>query len=158
TEMAQLLVALAIGQAEPEVTGLAVDVLIELIRDGRCVGPELGDMLGKLLKSDVIKLNRVAKQLETVARASLLHSCVCAHAVQVACSHLTDIPKDLHHLLEPLLEWLTSLTQKVRGEVRPILEKTTKGKAGSLAKRLLLLEGAPGVGVRVCVEALQGRL
>lgn len=158
TEVAQLLVALALAQAEPEATGLAVDALIELIRDGRCAGPELGDVLGRLFNADQIKLNRLAKHLDTVARASVLHTHVCAQIVQVACSQSIEIPKDVHHLLGPLVEWLTSLGQEVRKELRPNLEKTTTGKAGRLAKQLLALRRVPGRGARVFIEALHGRL
>jgi hypothetical protein len=147
-----------LSQAEPEVTGLAVDVLIELIRDGRCIGPELGGVLRAILKAELLKLNRLAKHLETVARASHLHAFVCAQIVQAACSELKDIPKDLHHLLSPLLEWLTAVSQGLRGEFRPILEKATTGKAGTLANRLLQLSFASGAGQRFLFDALEGRL
>jgi hypothetical protein len=158
TEMAQLLVALALNQAEPEVAGLAVDALIELIRDGRCVGPELGGALRLLRKSDFLKLNRLAKNLETASRASLLHAHVCANVVQTACSDLTDIPKDLHHLLGPLLEWLTALSQGVHSDFRPVLARATTGKAGVLAKRLLQLTCPEERGHLFLADALEGRL
>jgi hypothetical protein len=158
TDVAQLLIALALSQAEPEVTGLAVDALIEVIRDGRCVGPELGDVVGRLLLGDQVKLNRLAKHLEIIARVSAVHTHVCAQVAQVACSKITEIPNDMHYLLGPLLEWLTSLNQSVRPELRPILEQTTRGKAAGLARRMLALQETSGVGVRVFREALQGRL
>src|SRR5208282_4622567 len=101
----------------------AVDVLVELIRDGRCVGPELGRVLERLMPHKVIKLNRLGKHLDTVARASLLHTHVCAQIVQQACASLEELPKDAHFLVGPLLEWLSSLEQGVRDECRPLLEK-----------------------------------
>jgi hypothetical protein len=134
TEIAQFLLALSLNQAEPEVTGLAVDALIELIRDGRCVGPDLGRAMRLLEGSYWLKLNRLAKHLDTVARASLLHAHVCARIVQTACGELTDIPKDMHHLLGPLLEWLTVLGQGVHSDFRPVLARATKGKAGVLSR------------------------
>jgi hypothetical protein len=158
TEMAQLLLALALNQAEPEVTGLAVDALIELIRDGRCVGSELGGVLRVLLQQDYLKLNRLAKHLETAARASPLHAYVCAEVVQTTCSQLADIPKDLHHLLGPLLEWLTAGGQSVHSDLRPILTRVTTGKAGALAKRLLQLTPAPERGMQFLLDSLAGRL
>jgi hypothetical protein len=158
TPMAQFLLALALSQAEPEVTGLAVDVLIELIRDGRCVGPELGKVLLPLVTAGWLKLNRLAKQLETTARASHLHAHVCAQVVQTACSTLSNIPKDLHYLLSPLLEWLTTGSQGVRRAFRPILAKATTGKTGVLARRLLQLDFAPEGRHRFLVDALGGRL
>jgi hypothetical protein len=158
TEMAQLLLALALNQAEPEVTGLAVDALIELIRDGRCVGPELGGVLRALMKGDLLKLNRLAKHLATAASASPLHAHVCAQVVQTASSELTDIPKDMHHLLGPLLEWLTAEGQGVRSDFRPVLARATAGKAGGLARRLLQLTFAPDQRHRFLIDALEGRL
>jgi hypothetical protein len=158
TDPAQLLLALALNQAEPEVTGLAVDVLIELIRDGRCAGPELGGVLRSLLHAEHLKLNRVARHLDTVARASQLHAHVCAQIVQTTCSDLTAVPRDLYQMLSPLLEWLTALGQGVRSELRPLLERTTTGKAGALARRLLQLTFAPEVRQRVLLDALEGRL
>jgi hypothetical protein len=158
TDMAQLLLALTLNQAEPEVTGLAVDALIELIRDGRCVGPELGRTMRLLVGCDLLKLNRLAKLLDTAARASLLHAHVCARIVQAACGELTGIPKDIHHLLGPLLEWLTALGQGVHSDFRPMLARAAKGKAAVLARRLLQLTCAPEPGHRFLVVALEGRL
>jgi len=158
TETAQLLVALALNQAESEVANLAVDALIELIGDGRCVGPELGNVLRSLVTTDLVKFNRLTKHLENVGRASPLHAHACAEIVQTACAGLADIPKDLHLLLTPLLEWLTSLNQGVRDEFRPVLEKTTTGKAGALAKRLLQRTFEAKGPQQFLVDALNGRL
>jgi hypothetical protein len=140
------------------VTGLAVDALVELIRDGRSIGTELGAVLGKMIPYDFMKLNRLGKHLETVARASLLHAHVCGQIVQTACACLGEVRKDLHHLLEPLLEWLSVLEQGVDPAVRPLLEKLTSGKAGELARKLLAIRGTPNKRRPVFLEALQGRL
>lgn len=158
TELAQLLVTLALGQAEPHVAGLAVDALIELIRDGRCVGPEVGGGVRLLMNEDMLKLNRLAKQLETVARASSLHAHVCARIVQTALGGLARSPKDLHYLLTPLLEWLTDLKQGVADDCRPVLAQATTGKTGTLAKRLLQMTSVPERERRYLFEALEGRV
>jgi hypothetical protein len=158
SEMAQLLVALSLTQKEPEVSGLAVDVLIELIRDGRCVGPDLGHVLGTMAATGLLKLNRLAKHLETVARASLLHTYVCARMLQLVCAALIEPPRDLHHVLAPLLEWLAALEQGVTHDVRPLLEKVTTGKSGALAKSLLKLRDTSNKRRAVLLEALEGRL
>lgn len=158
SEMAQLLVALSLLQKEPEVAGLAVDALIELIRDGRCTGSELGYVLGRMVPTELVKLNRLAKQLDACAAASLLHKHVCARIAQDACADLTEVPKDLHTLLGPLLEWLTALDQGVRAEFRPLLEKAKSGKTALLAKRLLARTSSPGKCMQILAEALAGRL
>jgi len=158
TEMAQLLLAICLSEQLPEVTGLAVDALVELIRDGRCTGHELGGVFGKMLPHDFIKLNRLGKHLETVARMSLLHAHVCAQIVQTACGPLAEVPRDGHYLLAPLLEWLSSLQQSVSGNFRSVLENARSGKTAMLAKKLLLLESTPHKRIAISVEALQGRL
>jgi hypothetical protein len=158
TEMAQVLLALALTQKEPEVAGLAVDALIELIRDGRCLGPELGAVFARLLPAGSVKLNRFAKHLDTAARASLLHAHVCAQIVQTACADLADVPRDLHHVLGPLLQWLTALEDEVVPRCRPLLQRAKSGKTGTLAQKLLLLKRSSDQHRRVLVEALQGRV
>jgi hypothetical protein len=110
------------------------------------------------LKGNLLKLNRLARHLETAAQASLLHAHICAQILQSACKELSDIPKDLHHLLAPLLELLTAGCQPVRSDFRPILTRVTTGKAGLLAKRLLRLTFAPEQGRQYLVDALEGRL
>jgi hypothetical protein len=158
SEMAQVLLAICLGQKEPQVTGLAVDALIELIRDGRCLGSELGAVLARVLPAGAIKYNRLGKHLDTVAQASLLHAHVCAEVVQKACAALSEIPRDFHCLLGPLLEWLTALQQAIREPLPSLLRKSQYGKTGSLAKKLLGLSASPGKRDQVILEALRGRV
>jgi hypothetical protein len=158
SEMAQLVLAISLSEQVPEVTGMAVDVLIELIRDGRCVGVELGRVLGRIIPHKFLKLNRLGKHLDTVARASLLHAHVCAQTVQQACASLEELPKDAHFLLGPLLEWLSSLGLSVRDECRLLLEKTKSGNTGTLARKLLQIPSSPTKQTAILVEALRGRL
>ncbi|MBL8823002.1 MAG: hypothetical protein JNJ77_10475 [Planctomycetia bacterium] len=155
--MAQWLLALALGAGEPEVTGLAVDALIVLIRDGRCVGPELGEVMGSLMAVNELKLNRIAQHLETVGQASLLHAYVCSQMLQIACCRLQENTRDLHHVLSRLLEWLSALKQPVREDFKPVLDKVTTGKAGQLSKRLKGLAPSSHDNVYL-TEALEGRL
>jgi hypothetical protein len=106
----------------------------------------------------LVKLNRLAKQLDACTAASLLHKHVCARIAQDACAGLTEVPKDLHMLLDPLLEWVTALDQGVRAEFRPLLEKAKSGKTALLAKRLLARAPSAGKRLQVLAEALAGRL
>ncbi len=158
TEIAQLLVALALTQKEAEVSGLAVDALIELIRDGRCTGPELGGALQRLLRDGLVKLNRLAGTLATVARASLLHTHVCARIVQMALGGLSEASRDLHHVLGPLLQWLTALEEGVQEPCRSVLDQMHSGKAGVLAKKLLQLPATTNKRRQVLLEALRERV
>jgi hypothetical protein len=158
SDMAQLHLALCLNEQAAEVTGLAVDALVELIRDGRCLGRELGGVLARMLPSGLIKLNRLGKHLDTVARASLLHAHVCAEIVQISCLSLTEIPKGLHDLLAPLLQWLSALQRGVDPALRPLLETTTSGKTGTLAKKLLSLTSSLQRREQLFLEALEGRV
>ena len=123
-------------RAAPEVTGMAVDVLIELIRDGRCVGAELGRVLG-MLPHTVIKLNRLGKHLDTVARASLLH----VHVLK-SCSkrvpHSKYCPRTRTASLAPCWNGCQRLSSAC-DECRPLLEKAKSGSTGTLARKLLQL-------------------
>jgi hypothetical protein len=158
SEMAQLHLALCLTEQAAEVTGLAVDALVELIRDGRCLGRELGGVLARMLSSGLIKLNRLGKHLDTVARASLLHAHVCAEIVQNSCLSLTEIPKGLHDLLAPLLQWLSALQRGFDPALRPLLETAASGKTGTLAKKLLSLTSSLQRREQLFLEALEGRV
>jgi hypothetical protein len=161
SEMAQLLLAVALVSRDAGASGLAVDVLIQACGDGRCVGPELGGVLGRLLAEDVVAANRLAKTLDTAARASPLHMHVCSQVVQTALAPLSSFPRDLHHLLGSLLEWLTALDQPLGGGARAALEKVSGGgKTKTLATTLLQRRGAAGKAGRqaLVAEALRGRM
>lgn len=158
TEMAQTLLALTLTQKEPEVSRLAADALIELIGDGRCAGPELGTVLGRLMRAGLINLTRLANQLDNVARVSLLHTHVAAHIMQATCATLRDPPRDLHQALGPLLQWLTATGAGVSDACRTLLEKARTGKTALLAKKLLQLPSATVQRRQILLEALRGRM
>jgi hypothetical protein len=158
SDMAQIHLALCLTEQAPEVTGLAVDALVELVRDGRCVGRELGGVLARMLPSGLIKLNRLGKHLDIVARASLLHTHVCTEIVQVSCLSLTAFPKGLYDLLAPLLQWLSALQRGVDPALRPLLETATSGKTGTLAKKLLSLTSSLQRREQLLLKALEGRV
>jgi hypothetical protein len=157
TELARIVVASALSKEEPEVTGLAVDILIEMIRDGRCSGRELGEVMHRMAGTGLFRPNRLAKHFDTVSRVSLLHTHVCAQIVQTACASTTQDRKDLHHLLGPLVEWLTATGEEVNPEFRRVLTEITSGKARALAGKLLALKMC-GDRHAILLDALAGRL
>jgi hypothetical protein len=111
-----------------------------------------------MLPSGWLKVNRLGKQLDTVARASLLHAHVCAEIVQVSCLSFTGIPRGLHDLLAPLLQWLSALQRGVDPALRPLLETASSGKTGTLAKKLLSLTSSRQRREQLFLEALEGRV
>lgn len=161
SEMAQLLLAVSLVSRDADVSGLAVDALIQAIGDGRCTGYELGGILGRLLTNGLAKPNRLAKSLETAARGSPLHMHVCSEMVQTLIATQPSWPKDLHHLLAALQEWLAALQQPIRSELRQKLENVkSSGKTEALARKLLERTGPPDPGTWQAVlnAAAQGRI
>ena len=74
--MALLLVALGLAAGQPAVRDVAVKVLTAAIEDGRVDDVTLGDILGKLLPTGLIRLARWAKTLGRIAR-HITPACSC---------------------------------------------------------------------------------
>src|SRR5262249_41204151 len=49
TEMAQLLLAVSLISRDADTRGLAIDALGQVVTDGRCTGPEFGNLVGRLM-------------------------------------------------------------------------------------------------------------
>jgi hypothetical protein len=162
--MGLLAVCMAILSKDAGARGLAVDAMISLIADGRCVGAELGSALAGLhAASDIVLLNRVAESLGQIARAGPLAQHVAANVVQSflvalhACG--AEPPKDLHHLLTPLHEWLTALRSGPGETTRAFLQSVkVGGKTKALVTALLAMPMGKGTPRAVAIEALRGRV
>lgn len=138
SEMAQLLLAVSLLAKSADQRGLALDALIAVISDGRCAGDELGLIFRKLLPSGMVRCNRLAESLSTVGRASVLHKFVCARLVQTLFSEIESLPDDAHHLLTPLLDWLTEVGKPLNVATRSVLATVNgSSKTAKLAKSLL---------------------
>lgn len=166
SEMAQLLVAVSLLAKDSGLKGYAVDALIALIEDGRCVGDELGSVFRRLLISDAVKCNRLAEQLGEVVRVSPLHKHVCSRIVQTMFGEASALPNgllpnDAHHLLAPLHEWLVELNEPLREATRAVLATVTgSSKTAKLAKGLLARTSPadPVQWRQVVLVSLRGRL
>ncbi len=161
TEVSQLLLAVSLASRDADVAGLAVDVLIQVIADGRCGGQELGQILGRLLEAGLVKPVRLANILDTTAKASLLHMHVCGQIVQVLLGTMKSLPRDTHHFLTVLNEWLIVLDQPLAESLRHLLEGSEVcGKTGTLARKLIQRTGETNrdVSANVLCEALRGRI
>jgi hypothetical protein len=104
--MALLLLTLGLAAKEPGESGLATDALIAAIADARLDGPKLGEALGSLLSTGIVKATRWAKVLASAARVSPLHARVVCLAIQHS---LTGDPAEASRNLLPLLELLKEL-------------------------------------------------
>jgi hypothetical protein len=166
SEMAQLLVAVSLLAKDSGLKGYAVDALIALIEDGRCVGDELGGVFRRLLISDAVKCNRLAEQLGEVARVSPLHKHVCSRTVQTMFGDAAALPNgvlpnDAHHLLAPLYEWLVELDEPLHEPTRGVLATVTgSSKTAKLAKSLLARTSPadPVQWRQIVLASLRGRL
>jgi hypothetical protein len=65
--------ALALGWAIVETAGLAEEIILAALGDGRLTGPELGAVLGSLLGQPALSPNRWARTLGRIAEESVLH-------------------------------------------------------------------------------------
>ena len=166
SEMAQLLVAVSLLAKDTGLKGYAVDALIALIEDGRCVGDELGIIFRRLLISDAVKCNRLSEQLGEVVRVSPLHKHVCSRIVQTMFGEASALPNrllpnDAHHLLAPLLEWLVELDEPLHVATRGVFATVTgSSKTAKLAKSLLARTSPanPAERRQVAIASLRGRL
>ena len=164
-EMGTLVLCLGLSAKEPGEHGLASDALAGAIADGRVDGAKLAPTMAKLLTTAGIKPGRWAKVFSDVARISPLH----LHVVQQILSEtlvaagkdLAKVPKDLHLILELLLELLAESNETVASQLRQLLESfPAGGKAAKTAKALLALPAGDNAAHRESVmeAALRNRV
>jgi hypothetical protein len=149
-EMATLVLCLGLSAKEPGEHTLAADALAAAISDGRVDGNCLAPTLAKLLTTAGIKPARWAKVLADVARISPLHHLIVRTTLEntlaAAAKLLVEPPKDLHLLLDLLLELLAERGEAVSSEpLRAALAKTSGAtKVAKAAKALLALAPSGG--------------
>jgi Family of unknown function (DUF6493) len=165
--MSRLVIGGGLTAKVPEVTGLATDVLIAAIDDGRIDAARLGESLRTVWRWEVraptrdtsrgrtnaessvgfAKANRWAKTLGDVARASAIHAHVIACALeQVLADGATGrrASANVVPLLELLREASVTCGRAVSAEARANIEKIdTRGKTGHAVKSLLGFEDLP---------------
>ncbi len=141
-----LLLAGMLGAKEPGESGLATDIAIRAIDDGRLGSDNLGEALSLLLTSGLIKPGRWKKTLTEVAAASPVHSAIIQIALQQCFSDpAKELPKDSAKLLELLYELSVDAGIPLTSEsCRTFLASgTASGKSAKMAKSLLDLNGHP---------------
>ncbi len=138
TEMGCLLIALSALSREADTRNVAIDVLITSVSDGRADHELLAATWSKMSTMAFLKLNRISEALTAVALVSPLHQWFAADVVQRIIAGFTDWPTDGHHLLAPLVEWLTDLQMPLTADARATLTRCKpKGKAAKLSQSLL---------------------
>jgi hypothetical protein len=162
-EMAMLLLAVGLASKQPVECGLATDILIAGIADGRIEGGDLGTSMGKLLFSWLVKPNRWAHCLAEAARVSPLHSRIVRAAIERALADAKGSPPHGLHTLLELLYQLSVGTGEAVHDVRTLeFLSGLKGssKLAKAAKQLITLPDNPEPTYRAKADAiaLEGRL
>ena len=109
TVMAQLSVWIALISKDAELQNMATEAMIEAITDGRAHPTPLAKVLTQLAEGKWIKLNRLAKALRQVAEISSLHAYVLCTILDSFIAHFNTMPKNVHHILQLMLELHSSL-------------------------------------------------
>ncbi len=160
--MAGLLLAGTLSANTVELQGLAVDVLVAAVDDGRLDGRLLGEALLPLLTEGGAKPSRLAKALGDAARVSAMHARVVVGGLHTVLAGLSTPPKDLHVLLELLKELLVETGGSLATAASTYLKGLkVSGKTAKLAKDLLgIAGGSDNASSRraAAARALTGRL
>ncbi|QEG39282.1 DUF6493 family protein [Roseimaritima ulvae] len=160
-EMGMLLLTTALAAKDPGEHGLATDIAIAAIEDGRLGADNLGPMLTRLLPTGLIKPGRWQKQLAEVASVSTVHAAVVQAALQISVGDdPTSMPRDYAKLLDLLKELSIQLEQNITVDTCRDFLSQLKGssKAAKIARQLLALEaGDAATSSRIMNEALQMR-
>jgi hypothetical protein len=165
-ELARTALCLGLSAKEPGEHTLAADVLAAAISDGRVDGATLAQILATLLTTAGIQPRRWGKVFGDVARISPLHAHIVGltleNTLAAAGKSLAAPPKDVHHVLELLLELLAETgTAVTNPATRDALTQITgSGKAAKAAKALLAIQADPDGASNVAIgrAALQGRI
>ena len=131
---------------EPGESGLATDIAIRSIEDGRLGSDNFGNALATLFPTGLIKPGRWYKTLNDVARASPVHAAVVQIALQRCFTNpKQEPPKDSGKLLELLYELSLELGLAVtNSQCREWLSSgAVSGKSTKTAKNLLAIEDTP---------------
>ncbi|WP_254507506.1 DUF6493 family protein [Anatilimnocola floriformis] len=153
SELSWLAIWLALLSKDSSSRGMAIDVLITGIEDGRA---QLQfDVLAKLATGEWFKLNRLADAGREVARVSPRHAWWWAELLQRFLAQLATWPTEAHHLLTLLLELLSELQLSLNAEFRSTFEsRTVTGKSAKVLKSILALQAKPNSAARQQAHSL----
>ncbi len=114
--MGLMLLATALAAKGAGEYGLASDIAIRAIEEGRLGSDNLGRVLAQLLPTGLIKPARWQKTLADVARVSPVHGVVVQRALQTSLRDKPEkLPRDFGKLLELLHELLDRIKSAHRG-------------------------------------------
>ena len=144
-EMALLVLAIGLSAKQRRDRGLATDLLIAAIGDGREDGSALGDTIARLVPRAQVKPARLALSLTDAAAIGPLHREVARRIIVRALHGASDGVRELNVLLELLVE-LSVESGVALGDdrTRGVLAKLgVGGKSAKATKQVLALEETP---------------
>ena len=143
-DMGEVLLLCGLAAKEPGEHGLAVDIAIQAINDGRLGTDNLGRMLTTGITSGHFNLPRLAKRLQDIANVSGLHAYVVMYSAETALPNVDakQLPRGLGDVFELIAEIGAQIERGVETpECRSLLEKITgSNKTAKAAKQLLSIE------------------
>jgi hypothetical protein len=160
--MSLLTLAVALASKEPGEYGLATDIAIGAMEQGRLVSGNFGPILAELLPTGLLKLGRWHKTLSDIARVSAVHALTVQQSLQRTLRGEPDkMPRDFAKLLDLLKELSIELGQPVSDEQsRAFLARVkATGRIGKIAKSLLDVANDDGFqsGRQLMLQALDLR-
>ncbi len=141
-EMGLFALFCGLAAKEPGEHGLAVDITIQAMNDGRLGTDNLRDTIARPAPSGVFNFTRLAARFQDVATASDLHAYVAMHAWEHALSdEFNKSPRGLGDILELLCELGAQLNRGIESpSCRAYLESFSgSNKTAKAAKQLLTL-------------------
>jgi Family of unknown function (DUF6493) len=142
TATAWLTVAACLVGKAPNVTRVAVDLLVASAEDGRFDAERLGKELAWLLDNDLAKANRLDAPLRDLARVSPLHAARTLDTIEAVLARLDTRPHALHVLLDVCAECAAATgrrlsDERARATLRSIADQSSgSSKLGRLARSL----------------------
>jgi hypothetical protein len=164
TPMPMLCLTIALGAKQAGESGLATDILIAAIEDGRLDGSKLGACMGELMFTGLMKPQRWASTLGEVSRVSALHEQVVRLSIEnaLAAGGESKPPRGLKSLLELYFNLAVSAGESVNNQAaRRYLEKLQGSSGqGNIAKALIALKaaGSSSHSKHAALLALRGRI
>ncbi|MEM8733516.1 MAG: DUF6493 family protein [Planctomycetota bacterium] len=158
-EPGRLALLCALAAKEPGEYGLATDIVIRAIEDGRLGTDNLGGLFATHATTGAFNLTRLSKRCADICQISKLHACVIFRSWESGIASQAD-PKlrGMGDILELLLEVGTEHALGIGSETsREFLASCTgSGKSAKAAKQLLSLEDTDA-STSLINEALEAR-
>jgi len=143
SELGMLVLWLGMAGRDGDLRGLATDLLIAGIEDGRAHPGELAAVLRKLAAGGWLKGHRLVQTLAEVARVSPLHAWAVASVIEAALEVFLGQSSRANAALELLLELLLALHCGPAEATAQRLLAVSSGKAGVAAGRIGARLGQP---------------